>query len=274
MSPIVIGERVGEEFADRVDRGLDRRERLRRRPRVGIGRDRPVRVLREGHAVDQRGAARRADRQRPERTRIGFDPRQQRFVLQFEQGGWALGGSAGGRLRVGRRRHGSRRRAYGRPHQQPHPDEPHERFPHLACRSNFLWIASPSQAGRSLVALERCNPVPVARPALPDVRRPRGDIGGGPVYNQPPLLGDRPMKKLALVLATVCATYALQAASSRPLDPQGAAPASSVAAWEQQSPGGHHHPRHLGHSARLREDRRRRRLRRDVRPGGGRFQPR
>ena len=45
------------------------------------------------------------------------------------------------------------------------------------------------------------------------------------------------MKKLALVLAAVCAAYALQAASSRPLEPQGAAPASSVAAWEQRAQG-------------------------------------
>ena len=45
------------------------------------------------------------------------------------------------------------------------------------------------------------------------------------------------MKKLALVLAAVCAAYALQAASNRPLEPQGAAPASSVAAWEQRAQG-------------------------------------
>jgi acyl-homoserine lactone acylase PvdQ len=45
------------------------------------------------------------------------------------------------------------------------------------------------------------------------------------------------MKKLALVLAAVCAAYALQAASNRPLEPQGAAPASSVAAWEQRARG-------------------------------------
>ncbi len=45
------------------------------------------------------------------------------------------------------------------------------------------------------------------------------------------------MKKLALVLAAMCAAYALQAASSRPLEPQGAALASSVAAWEQRAQG-------------------------------------
>ena len=45
------------------------------------------------------------------------------------------------------------------------------------------------------------------------------------------------MKKLVLVLAAVCAAYALQAAPDRPLEPQGAAPASSVAAWEQRAQG-------------------------------------
>ena len=45
------------------------------------------------------------------------------------------------------------------------------------------------------------------------------------------------MKKLALVLAAVCAAYALQAASIWPLEPQGVAPASSVAAWEQRARG-------------------------------------
>ncbi len=35
----------------------------------------------------------------------------------------------------------------------------------------------------------------------------------------------------------MCAAYALQAASSRPLEPQRAAPASSVAAWEQRAQG-------------------------------------
>jgi len=45
------------------------------------------------------------------------------------------------------------------------------------------------------------------------------------------------MKKLALVLAAVCAAYALQAASIWPLEPQGVAPASSVAAWEQRAQG-------------------------------------
>ncbi len=45
------------------------------------------------------------------------------------------------------------------------------------------------------------------------------------------------MKKLALVLAAVCAVHALQADSNRPLGPQGGPPASSVAAWEQRARG-------------------------------------
>ncbi len=45
------------------------------------------------------------------------------------------------------------------------------------------------------------------------------------------------MKKLALVIVAVCAAYALQAASNRPIEVQGAAPASSVAAWEQRAQG-------------------------------------
>jgi acyl-homoserine-lactone acylase len=43
------------------------------------------------------------------------------------------------------------------------------------------------------------------------------------------------MKKLALVLAAVCVACALHAASIWPLESQGAAPASSVAAWEQRA---------------------------------------
>jgi acyl-homoserine-lactone acylase len=45
------------------------------------------------------------------------------------------------------------------------------------------------------------------------------------------------MKKLAIVLAAACAAYALQAASIRPLEPQSAAPVSSVAAWDQRAQG-------------------------------------
>ena len=45
------------------------------------------------------------------------------------------------------------------------------------------------------------------------------------------------MKKLALVLAAVCAAYALQATSLRPVVPQGATAGSSVAAWEQRAQG-------------------------------------
>ncbi len=45
------------------------------------------------------------------------------------------------------------------------------------------------------------------------------------------------MKRFALVLAAVCAAYALQAAPNRPFEPQGASPASSVAAWEQRAQG-------------------------------------
>ncbi len=45
------------------------------------------------------------------------------------------------------------------------------------------------------------------------------------------------MKKFTVVLAVVCAVFALQAASTRPLESQGAAPASSVAAWEQRAQG-------------------------------------
>jgi acyl-homoserine-lactone acylase len=45
------------------------------------------------------------------------------------------------------------------------------------------------------------------------------------------------MKKLAVVLAAVCAAYALQAASLRPVVLQSATPASSVAAWEQRAQG-------------------------------------
>ncbi len=45
------------------------------------------------------------------------------------------------------------------------------------------------------------------------------------------------MKKIAAVLAVVCAAYALQASSIRPLEPQSAAPASSVAAWEERAQG-------------------------------------
>jgi len=45
------------------------------------------------------------------------------------------------------------------------------------------------------------------------------------------------MKKLAAILAVVCAAYALQASSVRPPESQNAAPASSVAAWEQRAQG-------------------------------------
>jgi acyl-homoserine-lactone acylase len=45
------------------------------------------------------------------------------------------------------------------------------------------------------------------------------------------------MKKLALVLAAVCAAYALQADSNPPLGPQGGPSVSSVAAWEQRARG-------------------------------------
>ena len=58
-----------------------------------------------------------------------------------------------------------------------------------------------------------------------------------PVYNQPPLVGGYLMKKLALVLVAACAVCGLYAASTLPVAPQGPAPASSVAAWEQRAQG-------------------------------------
>ena len=68
-------------------------------------------------------------------------------------------------------------------------------------------------------------------------------------------------RKLVLILTAAAGCFAFQAARD-----------SEVARWEQR-PERHDHPRRLGHPARLREDRRRRGLRRDLRPGRGRLQP-
>ena len=79
--------------------------------------------------------------------------------LQLEQRRRAFGGSAGGRLRVGRRRHGDRRRAHGRPHQQPHADDPHEGYSHLARRSTFHLDRVP-KSSRKIGCPGRVQPVP------------------------------------------------------------------------------------------------------------------
>ena len=71
------------------------------------------------------------------------------------------------------------------------------------------------------------------------------------------------MKKLLLVVALACASTVPLAAADK-----------DVAGWEKQAQRVTLIRDDSGHRARVGQDRRRRRLRRDVCPGGGRLQPR
>ena len=74
------------------------------------------------------------------------------------------------------------------------------------------------------------------------------------------------MKKIIVLVALTLSACAAQTAPHRRQ--------SGVCRLEAARAGHHHRPRRLGHAARLRQDRRRRRVRPDVRAGRRRLQPR